>query len=143
VACNLWQDGVSGNITTDAWVEKYEVDREVNLIMVQELQNRYLKLSRQEQVHFLLLFDHFLSTVARGYYPEAGNNFTTSVRGMRACNELTQCILPHVLWILGFHTSSYPQDTLIEILYETAEKGISEEDFIWAAKWAFHDVSGD
>ncbi len=92
----------------------------------------YLSLTDKERIEFLALLSFHLSEIARGSYPEAGQDTGASLRQLRAYNEMLHVIAKQLLAGLRGMTVGYPHDVFLQVLLEDAQHGGCAESLSWA-----------
>jgi len=95
----------------------------------------YSFLTNDEQTKFLAHFSHYLTVVARDTY-EVGTENITNQPKMRTVNEIQHRISSHLLSLLEDSQERYPDDVLMQIIFEQNDKEFKKE-----VMWAFEKVA--
>ncbi len=95
----------------------------------------FSSLTSNEQTKFLAHFSHYLTIVARDTY-EVGTENITNQPKMRAVNETQHQISSHLLALLENSLERYPDDVLMQIIFEQENKELKAE-----VMWAFERVA--
>jgi hypothetical protein len=92
----------------------------------------YLSLTDKERLECLAFLSFHVSEIARGSYPEAGQETAVSLRRLEAYNEMLHVIAKQLLAELRGSTSGYPHDVFWQVLLEAAQRGGCEASLSWA-----------
>jgi len=80
----------------------------------------YIRLSREERIHFLLCLAHELTIVARDTYAVGGRGLQCPER-LRAINEIQHRILANCRALLENDPARYPDEVLLQIILDHPE----------------------
>ncbi|MDQ3089331.1 MAG: hypothetical protein M3Q78_12165 [Acidobacteriota bacterium] len=95
----------------------------------------FSSLTRDEQIKFLAHFLHYLTIVARDTYQVGTENIINQPK-LRTVNEIQHQISSHLFALLENSLERYPDDVLMQIIFEQENKEIETE-----VMWAFSKVA--
>lgn len=95
----------------------------------------FSSLTRDEQMKFLAYISHYLTIVARDTYQIGTENITNQPK-MRTVNEIQHQISSHLLALLENSLERYPDDVLMQTIFEQENKKLKAE-----VTWAFERVA--
>ncbi len=95
------------------------------LMVAEELHSiivRFQAISLGQKVKVLSALSYNMTVWAREFYPELLENHSEVIKGLRGCNEIQHQISQHIVHLTSGSDECYPDDVLLSILFESAER---------------------
>jgi hypothetical protein len=105
-----------------------------------EVKPAFVGLQPDQQLRLLALLAHNLTVAARTAYPGQVAEHLVAGR-LRAFNELLHTVTGHLRHLIDGDLNRYPDDVLIDALFERAQQGGCERDLVDAFAWSYSATS--